>query len=309
MTQATDTTKDSTESDDQKILEAYRVLQPEFAFILGGFRRIAVDPKDSRARKMLLRKGLKYFSRVQSFIFQCMSELPVDVYLDIGANYGECAFALPLHTKARIFAYEANRSLHQYLERSKAYNDDVKTLSLVHSAVSARAGEVLTFYIDNDWSGKSSVVHDKKKKNQTKVEVQATSVDHEIKRIGGPCNVLLMKVDVEGYEPAVFEGAKGAIGSVPNIVCLMEFDSKYMARGGVEPDAFFRRLLADFDVYHADDVLRRVTEYSELQVEGPDRPIHTNLVLGRFRDAAIAALFEERIATQNLRNVNKRAWE
>lgn len=300
--------KDSAASDDQKILDAYRVEDPEFAFILGGFRRIAVNPKDPRARKMLLRKGLRYFSRVQSFIFQCMNELPVDVFLDIGTNYGECAFALPLHPKARVFGYEANGSLHEYLARTKAYNDDVKTLTLVHSAVSNKAGEILTFYIDNAWSGKSSVVHDKKKKNQTKVEVKATSVDHEIERIGGPCDVLLMKVDVEGYEPAVFEGAGRTIRSVKNIVCLMEFDSKYMARGGADPEAFFYKLREDFEVYVADDVLRPVTQYAELDAESTGGPIHTNLVLARCGDPAVRELFRERVAAQNLRNVNAQVW-
>jgi len=307
MTQSGSPTNEVAKSDDDRILDAYGVPDPSFAFILGGFRRISVNPKDARARKMLLKKGLKYFSRVQSFIFSSMNELPVDLFLDVGSNYGECAFSVPLYSSTRVVGFEANQALHEHLQRSRAYNDDVSNIEFVHAAVSSKAGEVLTFYIDNAWSGKSSVVHDKKKKNQTKVEVRATSVDQELKRIGGSPNLLLLKVDVEGYEPAVFEGARHTIASVPNIVCLMEFDSKYLAIGGTDPAAFFSRLSADFEIFQLEDSMRQVTSYAELGDE-EGGVIHTNLVLSRCRHDSVATRFRERIVQQNLKQAAGKAW-
>lgn len=47
--------------DEERIVKAYHTAHPQFAFICDGLRRIAVDPGDLRARRMLLRGGFAIF--------------------------------------------------------------------------------------------------------------------------------------------------------------------------------------------------------------------------------------------------------
>ena len=144
--------------------------------------------------------------------------------------------------------YEANADLLKYLNKSKTYNDDLHDLAIACYAVSNRAGEMLSFYIDTEWSGKSSVLLKKNQGNIIRVDVPTTSIDHEMNQIGD-CQMLLVKVDVEGFEPLVVEGAAKVNRDIPNIIYLLEFDSKFLMRGGIEPRVFFDKLADQFRVY------------------------------------------------------------
>jgi FkbM family methyltransferase len=295
---------------DEAIRQAFNVDNPEFAYICGGLRRISVNPKDRRVRTILLRKGIRYYSSVQFFIYCCIHCLPVDVFLDIGSNYGECLFALPLYAKVKVRGYEANAGLMKYLHKSRLYNDDIKDIAVARCAVAGRAGEKLSFYIDTEWSGKSSVLLGKKRNNVFRVEVPTTSIDDEVDRIGG-CRLLLVKVDVEGFEPQVMEGAARVNRELDNIIYLLEFDSKYLKRGGVEPKEFFNQLAGQFKVYKLSS--RRIAPVADIdhllaQQEFAPR-IHVDLVLTKFGESQISDAFEQKIAAKDLKAMSESLWE
>lgn len=303
---AINSTKERTKSGEtaRGILATFHTEAPTVAYIANGLRRIAVDPTDARARQVLQRRGFRYFSGIQTFIYSCLSELPVDLFFDVGANYGECAFAAPLYSKTRTIGYEANEGLHSYLEKSRGYNDDLANIRFVHSAMSSQAEGTLTFYVDKDWSGKSSAIGDESKPNQVRMTVPATSLDREFETWGQGCSLLLLKVDVEGYEASVFHGARNVVQTVPNLVCLVEFDSKFLLRAKVDPPQFFARLSADFTVYRmTKGTLRKCETYKDLEGPGEGR-IQTNLVLSRFTDKNIESLFLKQIVAGNQRAVS-----
>ncbi len=289
---------------DEAIRQAYHVDYPEFAYICGGLRKIAVNPGDLRARNMLLQKGVRYYSSVQFFIYSCAYFLPVDIFLDIGANYGECLFALPLYKKVKVRGYEANAGLLKYLKKSKTYNDDLHDLAITWYAVTNRAGEMISFYIDTEWSGKSSALLMKNQGSVLRIDVPTTSIDHEMNQLGG-CKMLLVKVDVEGFEPLVVEGAAKVNRDIPNIIYLLEFDSKFLMRGGIEPKAFFNKLAAQFRVYKLSyRHINPVKDFMHLsaQQQGSSR-IHVDLILTKFRDPRINSVFEQEIASQDLKKI------
>lgn len=244
---------------------------------------------------------------MQFFIYHIINEFSVDLFLDVGANYGECAFAVPLYTSTQIVGYEANESLHAYLRRSLAYNDDITKIELVHAAVSRVSGETLAFFVDPGWSGKSSVVRDKES-GLKRVEVVSTSIDHEIDRLEKRCDLLLLKMDVEGYEPAVFDGAEKTLRTVPNIICLMEFDEKYLARGGVDPEVFFEKLISLFSVYVLGEKIQKCFTYGELLEAANGKRIHVNLILTRINDDRIASHFQNNFSGISLKEVSRKLW-
>ena len=294
---------------DKTIKQIFNVNNPEFAYICGGLRKISVNPKDRRARNILLRKGIRYYSNVQFFIYCCIYCLPVDVFLDIGANYGECLFALPLYKKVKVRGYEANPDLIKHLNKSKTYNDDIKDIAIARYAVASRAGEMLSFYIDTEWSGKSSILLQKKQSNVLKVEVPTTSIDYEMNRIGD-CRMLLVKVDVEGFEPQVMEGAVRVSRDLTNIIYLLEFDTKFLKRGGIEPREFFNKLADQFSVYKLSyRSINPVADFEHLFAQHKDSPrIHVDLVLTKFGESEITGAFEQKIAAKDLKTISESLW-
>jgi hypothetical protein len=140
--------------------------------------------------------------------------------------------------------------------------------------------------------------------------VPTTSIDDEMSRIGG-CRLLLVKVDVEGFEPQVMEGAARVNRELDNIIYLLEFDSKYLKRGGVEPKEFFNQLAGQFKVYKLSS--RRIAPVADIdhllaQQEFAPR-IHVDLVLTKFGESQISDAFEQKIAAKDLKAMSESLWE
>ncbi|MCM2563950.1 FkbM family methyltransferase [Lutimaribacter sp. EGI FJ00015] len=266
----------------EKIKASYNRPDPEIAYICSGLRRISVDPSDRRVRKILLTRGVRGRSREQHFFFRMMDEFDIDLFLDIGANYGECAMSAPLYCSTKIVGYEANSKLIPFLQKSSLYNDDIKNLEWRNLAVGNTPGENLSFFIDEDWSGKSSVVRSSESE-LTKVKVLCTSIDHEMENLGGGNESLLIKLDIEGYEPAALDGAKQTLQGSKNIVILMEFDSEYIEAGGQNSEMFFNELKENFNVFELKNNADIITadSYHHLNRIHRGKKVHTDLVLTR----------------------------
>jgi FkbM family methyltransferase len=223
---------------DEKILAHFNTDFPHFAYCMGGLRKLSVNPHDARARKMLLAKGPKCFTRNQALIHAFTKNLSIDLFLDIGTNYGETLVSSPLFSKVRRVGFEPNPTLIPYLEKTLRMNDDLEDIEIVNKAVSSVAGETIEFYVSRKWSGKSSAVSGVGAGKTDKIEVETTTIDEQIS-LTGPVTFLLIKLDVEGYEPAVIRGAQKTHQTVSNILYLMEFDARFIRKGGEDPRAFF----------------------------------------------------------------------
>lgn len=277
------------------IRQNYNSDTPNFSFICGGMRRISVNPDDRRARKMLLKNGIRYYSKNQLFVYACASYLPLDLFLDVGTNYGECLFSLPLYCKTRARGFEANPEMRDHLERSKRYNSDIQAeYDIV--AVSGVAGQSVSFFVDAKWSGKSSLSGTTGRATREH-SVTTTTVDAEVEKAGGGTTILL-KVDVEGFEPSVFDGAKRTIRETPNLIALVEYDSDFLEANGSNAEEFFDALEEDCEVYDfKKDILRPVWDFAQLQKLHAKKPkIHTDLILTKFSDNSIRSAFQTRIA-------------
>lgn len=294
--------------DDTYITQQYGTENPEFSYICGGLRRIGVNPLDRRARKMLLRKGVRYYSKNQFFIYVCIKKMPIDIFLDIGTNYGECLFSIPLYSHVKARGFEPNPYLNEYLDKSRLYNDDLKNVEIQNRAVSDKSGNSTKFFIDTVWSGKSSLHRDKKKGIQ-EIVVETTTVDLEVEKAGGG-KTILAKIDVEGFEPSVIRGAEETYNNDTNLIFLMEFDEDFLERSGTDPEIFFHEITTRFGILELrGGGLVAVEDYNKLKHHHADKKkIHTDLVLTRFYDLEIEREFISTIRDKSFKEIRSEFW-
>lgn len=160
--------------------------------------------------------------------------LPDPVILDIGANVGEWTRGIwDALGRGRYFAYEPQQAC---ADRLKAL--DVPSLTIVQRAVSDRPGE-MDLHSDSAGSVLASLYQraDSYLDPQTQVErVAVTTVDDEIEAHGLD-RVDFMKIDVEGAELGVLQGAQKALASHAIRTFSFEFGS-----ANIYSRVFFRDL-------------------------------------------------------------------
>lgn len=178
-------------------------------------RRIHCDPSDARARRLHAARG--DFNPLTSAVWRTLLGLRKWTHVfDVGANYGEMLVDVEFPPDARVMAFEPNPAVLPFLRRTLA---ELGKVELVEAAVSSRSGE-LPFVVDRQWSGMSRVDPDA----LTPFRVPAVTLDSVLEGDGCPLPqaALLLKIDVEGHERAVLEGARQSIGRLGAFAALIE---------------------------------------------------------------------------------------
>jgi FkbM family methyltransferase len=175
------------------------------------------------------------------------------VVLDVGANYGlYTALAASIVRRfGRLYAFEGNPQVFKSLQRTIIanqlfHNTNVTVVNLLVSDKSGRG--VLHYRADELGGGRMSGV------GQVCVEVDMTTIDDFLP---DDLAVDLVKIDVEGHEPAVIRGMERTIARSPNIRLIIEFVDTLLV-DALKPDDFIDyirglgfgicRLLPDFKI-------------------------------------------------------------
>jgi FkbM family methyltransferase len=175
------------------------------------------------------------------------------VVLDVGANYGlYTALAASIVRRfGRLYAFEGNPQVFKSLQRTIIanqlfHNTNVTAANLLVSDKSGRG--VLHYRADQLGGGRMGGV------GQACVEVDMTTIDDFLP---DDLAVDLVKIDVEGHEPAVIRGMERTIARSPNIRLIIEFVDALLV-DALKPDDFIDyirglgfgicRLLPDFKI-------------------------------------------------------------
>lgn len=193
---------------------------------------------------------------------------PGDVAVDVGANIGEVSIILSqaAGSAGRVFAFEPNPRIYRYLLGNLALNhcDNVTTANL---AVGAAAGSVRMS--DGKRDDMNRVL------DGGEIVVACTTLDQYLP----PCEqIAFLKVDVEGSELRVLEGARDTLARTACVNCEMGEDH-YRRYGYGMSDLIAYLQRAGFQTYVT-------TESRELRAVQPsfDGPGGHELVA--FRDPA-----------------------
>lgn len=183
----------------------------------------------------------------ESWITQFMATIikPGDVCIDIGANFGYYSILMAqlAGENGKTIAVEPNPNLARLLRFTS--NLQSRNFVVAETALSKKSGNI-TLHIPESYFGSASVLKtlsSKFGKNKT-VKVPMKTMDGLMNE-QGLSKVDVIKMDVEGIEPLVFEGMQSTIANNPDLKIIMEYT----------PDAYtdarmFTRFLCDtFEVH------------------------------------------------------------
>ncbi len=215
-----------------------RLSLPKMIEVNGG--TVFLNPADPVVSGGIL-LGVYERSEMDFFAKHCSG---VGVFIDVGANVGVyTAMALARGGgEATVVCFEPHTESRQFLERTVDANLD------------GRGGDMRVIICPGaaaDFCGRSAIYENPDNKGDNRLypnpmcrECGTTEVvtidDFCFQR--GITTVDILKIDVQGYEAKVINGARGIIANTQNCILMLEFWPDGLARSGTCPREFILQL-------------------------------------------------------------------
>jgi FkbM family methyltransferase len=158
---------------------------------------------------------------------------PASHIVDVGANQG--LYALPLSRQARegrVYAFEPDPKLFATLKNNVQRNSALNVI-LFNAAAASRPSKL--FLRPGRFNrGDNRIVHDENASSAT-VQVDAIPLDDAI----ADDNIDLLKIDVQGYEAEVLQGAEKLLRANQRLLIFFEFWPHGLRLAGSGPEELF----------------------------------------------------------------------
>jgi len=170
--------------------------------------------------------------------------------VDIGANVGYYTLlaASKVGKRGRVFAFEPHLETFQILSRNIEINGFIDSVTPINKAVFSKTAK-LALHIPQHHKADSSVVadlsHFLKHWTQRGERTEATDVDGislDDYFADKDIKIDLMKMDAEGSEPHIFDGATKLLRRNPNMAIISEFAPSQITGAGKDPRSFLVQL-------------------------------------------------------------------
>jgi FkbM family methyltransferase len=169
-------------------------------------------------------RGLDYYEPITRELLQRLLR-PGDTFLDLGAHIGFFSLSVGLSVSGlKIIAFEPNPKNFRILEANAAANH-LENILCEPLAISDSEGTAVLYLTESDMS--ASLMKDFQAEDTRQIgniEVRATTLDNYLRHrnIDGP---LVIKVDIEGHEPAFFRGVTATLATQkPDIILEVLYD-------------------------------------------------------------------------------------
>lgn len=223
-----------------KLAIRYRRPFPSSVVLPHSGSPIFVDRNEPRGRSVLLCRAQGQPNLKQIWA-RSAEILRPDIVLDVGANYGEFIFAERYSQACRIVGVEANENLAGYLERSRQRHPDRDRITLVTALAADVSDREVEFFLDQKSSGRSTAV----RRDDTPTiatKIRSVAIDDLFGDLPLEELTVLFKVDVEGFEPAVFAGMQQLLTRSGRLVGFLEFNPRLIGLSGNDPAHFLANL-------------------------------------------------------------------
>lgn len=186
--------------------------------------------------------------------WQALAERGPEVCIDVGANYGEFSVAVAPWFSGKLVAVEANPDLCRCLQETLR---PFPNAHLVHAAAAEGDGGTARLFVRRRMSGYASLARQGTRHKDEVSHVVATVRDDEVavhvprrtvsslvaESWGGSYpRSCILKVDVEGYEDVVLDGAAQLLEQCTWWRAIVEFNRLNVIARGMDPADAWRRL-------------------------------------------------------------------
>lgn len=169
---------------------------------------------------------------------------PGDVAIDVGANVGlfSTALGIRLGPLGHVLAFEPNPVVHRLLERNLSRHGMTPPVATHDFAVGCTTGDLSMIVYDNDLlSGfTASALDPAAAGSSSSIKVRVCRLDDEV-----PGSVDFIKIDVEGHELDVLDGATSLLERSPGAILLVEINPDAQRLGGRDPELLLQRVSQD----------------------------------------------------------------
>ncbi|MBT8326583.1 MAG: FkbM family methyltransferase [Bacteroidia bacterium] len=248
-----------------RVFLKYKSFSPSKLKVTGSDNFIHTNPKERRGKSLLMSNasGQQW---IKQFWLKAV-DLNPNLVLDCGINYGEILF-FPIYNKeTMVLGFEADPTIIPLILKSQNIHPNKDQMQVFHCLLSNKTEEEASFYIKKNWSGGSSAILDEslKQTDLEEIKVQKDSIDNLIKDLHFSNDLLLFKIDVEGYEPFVIEGMEETLASFKNTIGTIEFNPEFFEPIDVEIQDYLDSLFNRFKVYiwKNEDTLSEITSSSK----------------------------------------------
>jgi FkbM family methyltransferase len=181
------------------------------------------------------------------FIREVLSKTKPRLCIDIGANIGDFTCELLEHTSAKVISFEPLPAA--FKELTEATLGHAERVILENKGV-GKSVESLTIHYNPNTLAHASFSEDVKKvsyvTNEEKAVVSVVTLDSYCKA-NGISEIDFIKIDTEGFETEVFEGAIQCFATIKPKYIQIEFNWHQLFRNTSLND--FAEKLPDYDVY------------------------------------------------------------
>lgn len=186
----------------------------------------------------------------ESWLTQLLARIvqPGFTCLDIGANFGYFSILLSelAGEMGKTFAIEPNPAIAKLLRSTRSVNGC--KFEIIETALAEKKGEAVLTINDGELGG-GTIKSNEAGQGRSQVKVATISVDELVfeKSIG---KVDVIKMDVEGVEPLVFQGMRQTIKDNPGIQIIIEYSPSIYENAR----EFTEYLFSNFIVFRVKDV-------------------------------------------------------
>lgn len=211
---------------------------------------LCIDLHENRGKTLLFYHGVTQ-PKLRFFWKEAVNRLQPTVVVDVGVNYGECIFSENYSSQAKIYGIEANPGLFPFIDQSLAHHHNQAQIHIIQAFASDQNDQVQPFYINHNWSGESSAAPPTMHNEIDIVTIPTLTIDSLFEDAHLDKELLLFKVDVEGYEPKALQGMRKLFTTCQASIGIIEFHSDHLTSAGVDIDAFLSFLSHYFSIYIA----------------------------------------------------------
>lgn len=160
---------------------------------------------------------------------------PGNRVVDVGAHIGYYTLILAdlVGPKGRVYAFEPDPANFKLLSKNVIVNE-FDSVTLINQAVTDKVGEVKLFTSQDNLGDHQIYSSDPSRES---VNVKSTSLD---KYFRNKAKIDLIKVDIQGSEPAALTGMRQLLITNPNIIVLSEFWPWGIKQFGYNPGDYLK---------------------------------------------------------------------